>query len=140
MSIIKWGPMIEPFEEMDKFFEGMAVPSAKGFTPAVDVYQTDNDVVVEAPLAGVKPQEVDITIENDVLCIKGETKKESEVEDKNFYRKEVRSGSFYRSIALPTHVVGDKANAEFINGMLKITIPKAPEAKPKKIKVNLGKN
>ncbi|MDX9893352.1 MAG: Hsp20/alpha crystallin family protein [Patescibacteria group bacterium] len=134
MPIIKWTPFIEPFEEMEKLMQDY---SNQGFSPAIDVYETKDAVVVEAPLAGVSPDEVEISIENDVLTIKGETKKESEVDDKNYYRKEVRSGSFFRSVALPAHVVSDQASAESVEGLLKITIPKAPEAKPKSIKVKV---
>lgn len=139
MPIIKWEPLLEPFEEMDKFFEDWKLPTIKGFTPAMDVYETKNDVVVETPLAGVDPKDVDISVENNVLTIKGKTKKESEVEEKNYYRKEVRSGSFFRSVALPAHVVADKAKAESVDGMLKITVPKAPEAKAKTVKVKISK-
>jgi HSP20 family protein len=133
MPIIKW----EPFEELDHWFDWPVVP--KGFTPAVDVYETKNEVVVEAPLAGVDPKDVEISIENDILTIKGKTSKESEVEEKNYYRKEVRSGSFQRSIVLPTHVVADKAKAKSVDGMLKISIPKAGESKAKTIKVEVKK-
>jgi len=133
MPIVKWDPLLEPLEEMEKLM------AQKGFTPAIDVYETKKDVVVEAPLAGVDPEDVEISIENDVLTIKGENKKESEVEEKNYYRKEVRAGSFFRSVALPAHVVSDKAKAESEEGMLKITIPKAPEAKTKTIKVKVNK-
>ncbi len=134
MPIIKWTPFIEPFEEMEKLMQDY---SNQGFSPAIDVYETKDAVVVEAPLAGVSPDEVEISIENDVLTIKGETNKESEVDDKNYYRKEVRSGSFFRSVALPAHVVSDQASAESVEGLLKITVPKAPEAKPKSIKVKI---
>lgn len=137
MSLIKWTPFIEPFDEMERF---MQEHTSQGFAPAIDVYETKNDVIVEAPLAGVNPKDVEISIENDVLTIKGETKKESEVDDKNYYRKEVRSGSFFRSVALPSRVVSDKAEAESAEGMLKITIPKAEEAKPKTIKIKVGKD
>ena len=136
MALIKWSPFLEPFEDMEKF---MQEHGGEGFAPAIDVYETKNDVVVEAPLAGINPEDVEISIENDVLTIKGGTKKESEVEEKNYYRKEVRSGSFFRSVALPAHVISDKAEAESKEGMLKITIPKAEEAKPKTIKVKVNK-
>ncbi len=139
MAIIKWTPLLDPFEEMEKFLEESRVPAIRGFAPAIDVYETKDEVVVETSLAGVNPEDIDIAIENDILSIKGETKKESEVEEKNYYRKEVRAGSFFRSVALPTHVVGDQAIAKAANGMLKITIPKAPEAKAKKIKVERSK-
>lgn len=136
MALIKWTPYLEPFEDMDKM---MSEFERQGFAPAINVYETDKAVVVEAALAGIKPDDVDVSIENDVLTIKGETKHESEVDDKNYYRKEVRSGSFYRSVALPSHVVGDEAEAESQEGMLVITIPKAPEAKPKTIKIKTKK-
>ena len=135
MPIIKW----EPFEEMDHFFDVFSGTS-KHFTLAIDVYETKNDVVVKAPLAGVDPKNVEISVENDILIITGETKKESEVEEKNYYRKEVRSGSFHRAVAMPTHVKSSEAKAEFENGVLKITIPKAEEAKPKTVKIELKDN
>ena len=139
MPIIKWSPFIEPFDEMEKMMEEWRRGSAGGFTPAVDVYETQKDVVVETPLAGVEPNDVEITIENDVLTIKGEMKRQSEVDEKNYYRQEVRSGSFFRSVALPAHVQADGASAESSEGMLKITIPKAPEVKPKTIPITVNK-
>lgn len=136
MPIIKWEPMfMDPFREMEQMLTGSSTPGSAGFTPAVDVYQTKDAVIVETPLAGVDPKDVEITIENDVLTIRGESKRESEVDEKNYYRKEVRAGSFYRSVALPTKVVSDKAAAESHEGMLKISIPKAPESKPKTVKI-----
>ncbi|MFH0853889.1 MAG: Hsp20/alpha crystallin family protein [bacterium] len=137
MAIIKWSPMLEPFEEMDKMISDFMPSLSKGFMPAVDVYQDKDNVYVESPLAGIEPKDIDISIENDVLTMKGEMEKKTEVDEKNYYRKEVRRGEFYRSVSLPTHVVGDKANADYEKGVLKITIPKAPEAKPKTIKVNV---
>ncbi|MEK7202931.1 MAG: Hsp20/alpha crystallin family protein [Patescibacteria group bacterium] len=137
MSIIKWTPFFEPFENMDKMFEDF-VPARAGFAgyiPAVDVYQDKDKVYIETQLAGIDPEKVDISIENDVLIIKGENEKKSEVDEKNYYRKEIRRGSFYRSVPLPSHVIGEKASAEAVNGILKITAPKAPEAKPKMIKI-----
>lgn len=141
MPIIKWEPLwADPFHEFERMLEGRAPAwGMQGFTPAVDVYQTKDAVVVETPLAGVDPKDVEITIENDVLTIRGETKQVSEVEEKDYYRKEVRAGSFYRSVALPTRVIGEKAKAESHEGMLKITVPKAEEAKPKTVKVVVKK-
>jgi HSP20 family protein len=139
MALIKWQPFLEPFEEMDKFFSDF--PSAmrssgdSGFVPAVDMYEDKDNVVVEAQLAGIDPEKIDISVENDVLQIKGESEKKNEVEDKNYYRKEIRRGSFYRSVPLPAHVQGDNASAVCEEGVLRISIPKAPETKPKKIKI-----
>lgn len=143
MSLIKWSPFLLPSwaDEMDKMFEGLPALSegAKGFTPAINVYETKDSVVVETPLAGVDPKDVEVAVQNGILTVKGETKKESEVEEKNYYRKEVRAGSFYRQVALPTKVLEDKAAAEFENGMLKVKVPKAPEVKGKTVKVAVKK-
>ncbi|MBI2459431.1 MAG: Hsp20/alpha crystallin family protein [Parcubacteria group bacterium] len=141
MPIIKWTPFLEPFEEMDKMFESLMPTRGDytGYMPAVDVYQDKDKVYVETQLAGIDPDKVDISIENDVLTIKGESEKKSEVEDKNYYRKEIRRGSFFRSVPLPAHVLGGEASAEAVNGILKITAPKAPEAKPKTIKIKTNR-
>ena len=139
--LIKWTPFLEPFEEMDKMLTDFnSTRSMQGFVPAVDVYQDKNNVIIEAELAGIEPENVDISIENDVLSIKGRSEKKSEVEDKNYYRKEIRSGSFYRNIPLPAHVIGDKASAEAKDGVLKIVVPKSPETKPKTIKIKTKKS
>ncbi len=142
-GIIKWSPFFEPFEEMEKIFSDfMPVPRSTqaSFVPAIDMYEDRDNIIVETQLAGIDPNKVDVSIENDILTIKGESEKKSEVEDKNYYRKEIRRGNFYRSIQLPTHVLGDKASAVAEDGVLKITIPKAPEAKPKTIKIKTKKN
>ncbi len=136
MAIIRW----DPFEEIDKFFRedflSFLPRRIVGLVPSVDVYEKDNDVVVESPLAGVDPKDVDISIEDDFLVIKGETKKKTEVDEKDYYRKEVHYGSFYRKVALPVPVVGEKAKAVSENGVLKITFPKVPGVeKEKAIKI-----
>lgn len=139
MSLIKWTPLFaDSFDEMDKTFADMlpAVTGSKfGFTPAVDVYEDKDNIIVETQLAGINPDDVNISIENNVLCIKGESEKKSEIDEKNYYRKEIRRGSFFRSIPLPTKVSGDDARAITEGGLLKITIPKSPEVKPKTIKI-----
>ncbi len=142
MSIIKWTPLLSEFDDMDKMFDSM-LPAVRGsqfgFTPAVDMYEDKDNIVIETQLGGIDPEKVDISIENNVLTIKGESEKKSEVEDKNYYRKEIRRGSFYRSIPLPTKVDGDSASAESGDGILKISIPKASEVKPKTIKIQKKK-
>ena len=104
-------------------------------TPAVDMYQTDDEVVVRASLPRIKADEVQINITGDVLTLKGEVKHEEEKNDKSWHIREQRWGSFQRSVALPTNVVSDKAQAEFENGILTITLPKAEEVKPRTITV-----
>lgn len=142
MSLIKWAPFFPEFDDMEKTMGDM-LPAVRGnqfgFTPAIDMYEDKDNVIVETQLGGIDPEKVDIAIENNVLTIKGESEKKSEVEDKNYYRKEIRCGSFYRSIPLPTKVDGDKASAVNEDGILKITVPKAPEVKPKTIKIQSKK-
>lgn len=141
MSLIKWTPFFDDsfgFDEMDKSLADMlpAVSGHKfGFTPAIDIYEDKDNIIVETQLAGINPDDVSISIENDILSIKGESEKKSEVDEKNYYRKEIRRGSFFRSISLPTKVDGDKAKAVTEGGVLKISIPKAPGTKIKKIKI-----
>lgn len=141
MSLIKWTPFFADnlgFDEMDKALSDM-LPAVRGnqfgFTPAVDVYEDEDNIIVETQLAGINSEDVSISIENNTLCIKGESEKKREVDEKNYYRKEIRRGSFYRSVALPTKVDGDNAKAVAEGGVLKITIPKADEVKPKTIKI-----
>jgi len=105
----------------------------------VDVYETDDAVVVEASIPGVKPEDVDVSITGDTLTIKGETKAERKVERENYIRQERRFGSFCRAVTLPAGLEKDKAEAEFQNGVLRITLPKAEEVKPKSIKVKVKK-
>lgn len=142
MSLIKWAPFFPEFDDMEKVMGDM-LPAVRGnqfgFTPAIDMYEDKDNVIVETQLGGIDPEKVDIAIENNVLTIKGESEKKSEVEDKNYYRKEIRRGSFYRAIPLPTKVDGDKASAVNEDGILKISVPKAPEVKPKTIKISTKK-
>lgn len=135
MSLIKWTPMLDPFNEFDRFFDG----GHGAFAPAVDVWEDENNVYAETPLPGIDPDKVDISIENDVLTIEGSEEKKSEVEEKNYYRKEVRHGSFHRSVALPSSVKSDEAKAEYVSGVLKISVPKEERAKPKKVKIAVRK-
>jgi len=142
MSLIKWTPLFSEFDDMDKAMESM-LPALRGnqfgFTPAVDMYEDKDNIIIETQLAGIDPEKIDISIENNVLCIKGESEKKREIEDKNYYRKEIRRGSFYRSIPLPTKVNGDSAKAVNEEGILKITVPKASEVKSKTIKIETKK-
>ncbi len=141
MSIIRWTPIMSPFEEFDRMFDQMSSMSLSNnnFVPALDVYQTDAEVVVETPLAGIKPENVKISIENDVLTIEGRVEKKTEVDEKNYFRKEVRCGAFHRSVAMPVAVDGENAKAEYHDGVLKITIPKDQRARSKNIAIDVKK-
>lgn len=103
--------------------------------PAIDLYQTDDDVVVKASLPGIKADDVQISVTGDMITIKGETREKSEAKDKAYHIREQRWGAFERTIALPTAVVSDKAKAEFEDGVLTVTLPKAEEVKPRLITV-----
>ena len=129
--------MLPSIWDMEGFFPKL--PSMKGFVPAMDVYETKDAVMVETPLAGVNVKDVDVSVENGVLTVQGESKKEHEVDEKNYYRKEMRSGSFFRQVALPAAVKEDKVSAEFEDGVLKIKCPKSGGAKSKKINVKVTK-
>jgi HSP20 family protein len=104
----------------------------------VDVFETDEDVVVKASLPGFKPEDIDISVHGDVLTIKGELKEEKEDKAKNWYRRERRYGSTVRQITLPAEVSTEKADAQFEEGVLRLTLPKSEAAKPKQIKVHGG--
>lgn len=144
MALIHWRPFHfhEPFEEMEKFFEEEfpRLMPVRGFVPSVDVYEKGNNVIVETPLAGVAPEDAEVSFENGCLVLRGETKRKTEVDEKEFYRKEVRYGSFYRKVPLPAPVVEEKAEAVSENGLIKVTIPKAaPASKAKAVKVKVVK-
>ena len=104
-------------------------------SPAIEMYQTDNEVVVKASLPGIKSDEVQINISSDVLTIKGETKQEEEKKDRSWHIREHRWGVFERSVRLPTGVNSDQAQADFENSILTITLPKSEKVKPKTITV-----
>ena len=142
-NLTRWEPVREMMtlrEAMDRLFDDaftrpLSVRDGGWSTPAVDMYQTDNDVVVKAALPGFKADDVQINVTGDVLTIRGEMKFEDEQKDKAWHIREHRWGSFERSISLPTDVVSEKAQADFDNGILTVTLPKAEEVKPKTITV-----
>jgi HSP20 family protein len=109
------------------------------WTPAVDIYETAHELVVKADLPDVNPQDLDIHVENNVLTIRGEPKFENKVKEENYLRVERAYGSFSRSFSLANSVKSDAISADYQNGVLTLSIPKREEAKPKQIKVNVGK-
>ncbi len=141
MSLIRYIPN-DVFAEMDDMFGNlspMVSNTPKAFMPAINMYETENAVVVEAPLAGVRPEDVQVSVQKGLLVLKGESSKEREIEEKNYYRKEIRSGSFYREVVLPTSVMESDITAEFADGMLKVICPKSQAVMPKKIDVKVTK-
>lgn len=141
-NLIRWEPAREMMtlrEAMDRLFDDAFTRPLSlrdnWSAPAIDMYQTDDEIVVKASLPGIKPDEVQINVTGEVLTIKGETKQQEEKKEKAWHMREQRWGSFERSVVLPTDVVSDKAKAEFENGILTITLPKAEEVKPKVINI-----
>ncbi len=127
----------DPFQDLIKGWDGDL--SGGDFLPPVDIYQKGDNVIVKMETPEIDEDKLDVSVENDVLTVTGSRKDEKEVKREDYYRKEIRSGSFSRSIILPMKVKGNEAEAEFKKGMLKITLPKADEVKPKKITVKVGK-
>jgi HSP20 family protein len=107
------------------------------WAPAIDVLDSKDSLVVKADLPGLKKEDIDISVQNGTLVIKGEKKEESERKEKNGVRTERYYGSFYRAVALPSTVDETKAKASFKNGVLELVLPKKEEAKPKQIKIDV---
>jgi HSP20 family protein len=101
----------------------------------IDVFQTDDDIVIKSTIAGVNPEDLDVSINNDMITIRGERKFEEDIKDENFYYQECYWGSFSRSVVLPVDVIAEKIEASLKNGILTIRLPKADTNKTKKIKV-----
>ena len=145
MAIERWQPFSELMslrQAMDRLFEDSYVRptrllpiTAEITAPALDVYETNDEVVVKATLPEVKPGDVEIEITGDTLTIKGESKAEKEVKKEDYLYQERRYGAFSRSIVLPSGIKTDKAEATMEDGVLTLNIPKAEEVKSKAIKV-----
>jgi HSP20 family protein len=101
----------------------------------IDVYQTDNDIVIKSTIAGVKPEDLDVSINNDMVTIRGERKNEEQVSEENYYYQECYWGTFSRSVILPVDVLSEKSEASMKNGILTIRLPKADTTRTKKIQV-----
>ena len=108
------------------------------FAPPVDIYENEHNIVLKMEVPGVEQKDIDIRLENQTLTVRGERKFEKEEKEENFHRIERRYGSFVRSFTLPNTVDTENVNAEYEAGVLKISLAKRAEAKPKQIKVNIG--
>jgi HSP20 family protein len=143
MALMKW----EPFEglsalrrEMDRLFEDFSAGGSLRFweraaEPAVEVSDTAEAVVVKVQVPGISKDDLQLTITESALTVKGETKEEEKKEDKHYHRREFRYGAFVRSIALPAPVQAEKATAQLKDGVLEVTMPKSAEAKVKQIPI-----
>jgi HSP20 family protein len=151
MAIVRWEPfrdLLSLQERMNRLFEESARGIGRGqeedwavgaWAPAVDIYEHGNDLVLKAELPGVDPKDVDIRIENSVLTLRGERKVDNEVKRESYHRVERSYGSFTRAFTLPTTVDTANVKADFKDGLLRITLPKREEAKPKQIQINVTK-
>jgi HSP20 family protein len=144
MPIERWDPFREVVSLRDNFNrlfdEALMRPGAAFLAnvrdlPALNMYEKDDMIFVEVHLPGIKREEVEVTLNGPVLTIKGERKAEEEVKEENYMRREVHYGSFMRRITLPDTAELDNAEAEFADGVLKISFPKRAEPQPKKIEL-----
>ncbi|MBE0447311.1 MAG: Hsp20/alpha crystallin family protein [Actinobacteria bacterium] len=141
MALRRWDPWRELMrmqDELSKTFERVfgpeRIPEAF-WAPAADIYEKDNNIIVRMDLPEVRPEDVDVSIVNNTLRIRGERKHIEEVREENYYRKERRFGSFERTIELPIAVKTEEIDATYKEGVLQVTLPKAEEKKIKEIKV-----
>ena len=129
-------------EQVNRLFESSfpAKGEASALTtwaPAVDIYETENELVIKADLPEVNEQELDVRVENNTLTIGGERKFDDKVKEENYLRVERSYGSFSRSFSLPTTVNTEAIKAEYKNGVLTVELPKRAESKPKQVKINV---
>jgi len=146
--MVRWDPFSEfgsLRRAMDRVLEdfapGRGLRGANGSTELtfpVDVSDAGEALTVKAVLPGIKPDDVEITVSDGVLTIRGETRQETTAEKENYYHREIRYGAFSRSIALPSGVSQEQAEASFEDGILTVTLPKAAEARPRTIPVKGG--
>jgi HSP20 family protein len=122
----------------DSFERAGEESNLTAWAPAVDIYETEHELVVKADLPDVDPKDLDIRVENNILTIRGERKFEKKVNEENYLRVERSYGAFARSFTLANTVNSEAIKAEYNNGVLTLSIPKREEAKPKQIKVNVG--
>src|SRR5246500_5433278 len=143
----RWEPFREATtlrEQINRLFgDGVGRPAEESnltpWAPAVDIFETENELVVKADLPDVNPQDLDIRVENNILTIRGERKFDNKVNEENYLRVERAYGSFSRSFSLANSVKSDAIKADYQNGVLTLSLPKREEAKPKQIKVNVEK-
>ena len=145
MAIIRWDPfrdMVTLREKMNRLFEDAF--TARGddkeittstWMPAVDIFENENELVLTAEIPGIDEKDIEIKIEDNTLTLKGERKFEKETKEENYHRIERSYGSFYRAFTLPNYVDPEKVQAQHENGVLKISMPKREEVKPRTVKI-----
>jgi len=149
MSITRWEPFRDLVSTQDRFnqlfnetfaraFGDEQGVSSRAWVPAVDIYETEDSLVLKAELPGISPDDVEIRVEDNTLYLKGERKFAKEVKQESLHRIERSYGTFSRSFALPGTIEADKVKANYENGILTLTMPKREEAKPRTIKINVA--
>ena len=141
MVITRWNPFREvaSFNSLFRnFTEGDSALTTASFIPAVDIYEDDKKVVLKLEVPGIEEKDLDVSVENHTLTVKGERKFTAEEKQDNFHRIERRYGSFYRAFTLPNTVDTESVSANYNAGILKLELTKKPEAQPRQIKVNAG--
>jgi len=145
MAITRWDPFREVValqNRMNSLFRDLndneGPMTTASFVPAVDVYEDEKKVVLKLEVPGIEEKDLDVSVENHTLTVKGERKFENEEKEENFHRIERRYGSFYRAFTLPTTVDTESVAASYNAGVLKLELKKKPEAQPKQIKVNVN--
>jgi len=145
MAITRWDPFREVVALQNRFNtlfrdfnEGEGTLTTASFIPAVDVYEDEKKVVLKLEVPGIEEKDLNVSVENHTLTVKGERKFEKEEKEENFHRIERRYGNFYRAFTLPLTVDLESVAASYNAGVLKLELKKKPEAHPKQIKVNVG--
>ena len=148
MPVIKYNPFTAELEDFpaglrvfqDSLSRLFSEPASRPWSPAVDIYETENELVLKADLPDVDPKNVGIQVENSTLTLKGERKFEQEKNGKGFHRIERSYGAFVRAFSLPDTVDSEHIKADYKNGVLTVTIQKKEVAKPRTINVEVNKN
>jgi HSP20 family protein len=138
-----FGELTRMQDEMNRFFDDFFGEQRRGLAegawlPSVDVSETDSELMVRAELPGMSHEDIEINVQDNILTLKGEKKQEKKEEKENFHRLERSYGGFSRSFSLPAGVKPDDIKATFKDGVLQVTMPKAEEAKAKKIAITAG--
>ena len=152
MAIVRWQPfrdLVGLQDRMNRLFDEAFQGSGRSadddwalggaWAPAVDIYEQDGSIVLKAELPGVDPKDVDIRLENNVLALRGERKLDTEVKRESYHRVERSYGTFTRSFTLPSVVDQEMIKAEYKDGVLRVTLPKKEEAKPRQINVSVSR-
>lgn len=144
MALIRWQPFQEMEtlrHQMDKMFDELAGYNrevTKTWSPAVELEDTNDQLILRAEVPGLEGKDLDIQVAREAVSIAGETRYENKAEERGYLRSEFRYGKFQRTIPLPAAIKNDQVQAEFKNGILTLTMPKAEEAKNKVVKINLA--